>query len=273
MISSAEATGRSPAEDKERDDLRYSSRKSRDRDRDRERRRSRSNTPPRVSRRDRDRGRERDGDRDRDQGRDRERDSGRERDRDRGRGRDRDRDRGLKEGKSGGGKSYKGVDYSKIIEGYAQMMPAERVKAKMKLQLSQTAANDTAIGTSSAWERFDFNKDAPLDDDDEETEVAEDDISVVKNLGRSFRFSAVEARREKEVQAAHDQAMFGAPVAASSPVNDSPEPANEAEEDENDAAVGNNGNHLNSNPLLSDKVLSLQQGSWRDRARRIQTGS
>lgn len=48
--------------------------------------------------------------------------------------------------------------------------------------------------------------------------------------------------------------MFGAPVAASSPVNHSPEPVKEAEEDENDAAVGTNGNHLNSNPLLSDKV-------------------
>lgn len=26
------------------------------------------------------------------------------------------------------------------------------------------------MGMSSGWERFDFNKDAPLDDDDEETE-------------------------------------------------------------------------------------------------------
>lgn len=116
---------RSPADEKERDDLRHSSRKSRDMDmdRDRERRSSRSNSPPRVSRRrDRDRGRERDGDRDRDQSRDRERDRGRERDRDRDRGRERDRDRGLKERGSGSSKSDRGVDYSKIIVGYSQMV-------------------------------------------------------------------------------------------------------------------------------------------------------
>jgi len=32
------------------------------------------------------------------------------------------------------------------------------------------AAKDTNVGMSSGWERFDFNKDAPLDDDDDETE-------------------------------------------------------------------------------------------------------
>jgi hypothetical protein len=30
------------------------------------------------------------------------------------------------------------VDYSRLIEGYDRMTPAERVKAKMKLQLSET---------------------------------------------------------------------------------------------------------------------------------------
>ncbi|KAG0461585.1 hypothetical protein HPP92_021517 [Vanilla planifolia] len=62
------------------------------------------------------------------------------------------------------------VDYSLVIEGYSNMTPAERVKAKMKFQLSRTAAKDSTIGMSSGWERFDFNKDAPLDDGDDEIE-------------------------------------------------------------------------------------------------------
>lgn len=239
-------------DERERDDARYSSKRSREsRDSDRERRRrrrsrSRSYSPPRVYH-----------SRDRDRDRDRERD------------RKRDKDRSSKESKSD-----RVVDYSQQIEGYSQMTPAERVKAKMKLQLSQTAAKDTTMGMSSGWERFDFNKDAPLDDDDEETEVAEDDISVVKNIGRSFRFSAVEARREEELKAAHDHAMFGAAsAAASSPVNLSHETVGSAEESENDTAVGNNGNDLTTTPFVSDKVLSMQQGSWRDRARRFQNES
>ncbi|KAK1305949.1 hypothetical protein QJS10_CPA10g01738 [Acorus calamus] len=54
--------------------------------------------------------------------------------------RDSDRRRGersSRDGKSGGGGGG-GVDYSKLIEGYSQMTPAERVKAKMKHQLSRT---------------------------------------------------------------------------------------------------------------------------------------
>ncbi|CAA6670599.1 unnamed protein product [Spirodela intermedia] len=97
--------------------------------------------------------------------------------------------------------------YSQLIDDYSQMTPAERVKAKMKLQLSQTAAKDMANGVTTGWERFDFDKEAPLDD--EEIEVAEDDESLVKDIGRSFRLTAVESRREEEVKAAHDQAMFG----------------------------------------------------------------
>jgi len=123
--------------------------------------------------------------------------------------------------------------------------------------------------------------------------VAEDDVAVVKDIGRSFRFSAVEvtylftnkcdsilimirgisitefkffryahfylkARREEEVKAAHDQAMFGA--AAASPVNLTTETirsANESEEDTNDTAVGHGGNHLNSTSLISDKAKTL----------------
>uniref|UniRef100_A0A0R0FAK5 Uncharacterized protein n=1 Tax=Glycine max TaxID=3847 RepID=A0A0R0FAK5_SOYBN len=79
------------------------------------------------------------------------------------------------------------IDYYKLIPGYDRMSSAERVKAKMKLQLSETAAQDSEKG--EGWERFEFNKDAPLDD--EEVEVAEDDASLVKHIGQSFRFSAV----------------------------------------------------------------------------------
>ncbi|XP_054822034.1 uncharacterized protein LOC129320548 isoform X2 [Prosopis cineraria] len=81
-----------------------------------------------------------------------------------------------------------GPDYARLIRGYDKMSPAERIKAKMKLQLSETAENDSEKGVG--WERFEFNKDAPVDD--EEIEVAEDDASLVKHIGQSFRFSAVE---------------------------------------------------------------------------------
>ncbi|KAJ0989565.1 hypothetical protein J5N97_007921 [Dioscorea zingiberensis] len=150
-----------------------------------------------------------------------------------------------------------GVNYSQLIEGYAQMTPAERVKAKMKLQLSQTAAKDMAKGINTGWERFDFNKDAPLDDD-VEIEAAEDDAPVIKGIGQSFRFSAVEAKREADVTAAHEQAMFGAPTTSllTEPVSIEDNEPKEAEREEP------------HNPFLSDKVIAMQQGSWRDRARK-----
>ncbi|XP_020582716.1 uncharacterized protein LOC110026196 [Phalaenopsis equestris] len=142
------------------------------------------------------------------------------------------------------------------------MTPAERVKAKMKLQLSQTAAKDSAMGMSSGWERFDFNKDAPLDDDSDEIEVAEDDASLVKEIGNSFRFSAVQAKREEQIKAAHDEAMFGASTI--SPVITESETSKDAEKSGNE--------NQPKNLLISDKVLAMQQGSWRDRAGRFKSG-
>ncbi|KAH7660061.1 hypothetical protein IHE45_16G073800 [Dioscorea alata] len=172
-------------------------------------------------------------------------------------GGNRDRERSRRSPKRESSKSKNaGVDYSQLIEGYAQMAPAERVKAKMKLQLSQTAANDMSKGTG--WERFDFNKDAPLDDDDE-IEVAEDDASVVKGIGQSFRFAAVEAKREADVKAAHDQAMFGAPRTSPLTLEPASIQDNEPKEAESEEL---------RNPLLSEKVIAMQQGSWRDRARK-----
>ncbi|GAB2213199.1 hypothetical protein Droror1_Dr00021220 [Drosera rotundifolia] len=150
------------------------------------------------------------------------------------------------------------VDYARLIHGYDHMTPAERVKAKMKLQLSQTAEKDSMMGSGSGWERFDFNKDAPLDD--EEMEVADDDAAVVKRIGQSFRFSKIEARREKEIRDAHEAAMFGAPALPPSVSSESKQDGdNEIREiDAKDTATD----------LISDKVLAKQQGSWRDRVRK-----
>ncbi|KAG9439911.1 hypothetical protein H6P81_020076 [Aristolochia fimbriata] len=145
------------------------------------------------------------------------------------------------------------IDYSRLIEGYDNMSAAERVKAKMKLQLSETASKDEM--KNSGWERFEFDKEAPLDD--EEIEVAEDDADVVKSMEQGYRFSAVEAKQEAESEAAHDRAMFGRPTVSS------------GGREKEFAVEGTTANDANSSVnLLSDKVLSMQQGSWRDRARK-----
>ncbi|VAH63116.1 unnamed protein product [Triticum turgidum subsp. durum] len=93
--------------------------------------------------------------------------------------------------------------------------PAERVKAKMKLQLSETASKDSTLGTATvSWGRFEFNKDAPLDEDDNDVEVANDDATLVKHIGKSFRLSTVESKNENIVRDAHDEAMFGVPMSS-----------------------------------------------------------
>ncbi|KZV31255.1 hypothetical protein F511_13049 [Dorcoceras hygrometricum] len=196
------------------------------------------------------------------------------------------RDGGRKEGR---------IDFAKLIEGYDRMVSiavensflSERVKAKMKLQLSKTgndvlpqfsasdvqihviccmiaqkialwcSENDETMGKGSGWERFDFNTDAPLDD--EEVEAGEDDAAVVKHIGHSFRFAAVERRREEEIKAAHDEAMFGA--------SSFPQPAKTNDERE-DGPLEEIVDTAPESNLLSDQVLTLQQGSWRDRARK-----
>ncbi|KAM0892446.1 hypothetical protein ACQ4PT_025750 [Festuca glaucescens] len=89
--------------------------------------------------------------------------------------------------KGHGGRDGGKVDYPRLIEGYDKMTPAERVKAKMKLQLSETASKDSTLGTATVgWGRFEFNKDAPLDEDDNDVEGANDDASLVKHIGKSF---------------------------------------------------------------------------------------
>ncbi|XP_065876582.1 uncharacterized protein [Euphorbia lathyris] len=158
-----------------------------------------------------------------------------------------------------GGKERKGEgDFAQLIPGYEKMTPAERVKARMKFQLDETAENDSNKGMVSGWERFEFDKDAPLDD--EEIEAVEDDVAVVKHIGQSFRFSAVEARKEEKIKAAHDEAMFGAPALPGSTISDSEPEADNSKKESNETQVAAG--------LLSEKVLAKQQGSWRDRARK-----
>ncbi|PKI78049.1 serine/threonine-protein kinase fray2 [Punica granatum] len=250
-------------------------RKKPDRDGDADR-----NRQARVSdRRHRSRSRERDRDRDRDRRsrrRSRSRDRHGDRDRDRHRRRrSRSRSRSFSPRRSGNRRSVsprdqrrsekvrkerndggRSTDYSKLIDGYDRMTPAERVKAKMKLQLAETSERDEANGMGSGWERFEFDKDTPLDD--EEIEVAEDDAALVKHIGQSFRFSAVEARREEQIKAAHDEAMFGSSAHAPDVTEDADLEGNNKASNENNPATN----------LLSDKVLARQQGSWRDRARK-----
>ncbi|KAL7098660.1 hypothetical protein ACP275_09G032100 [Erythranthe tilingii] len=172
-----------------------------------------------------------------------------------------DRRRSEKGKKRGEVRSGSAIDFAKLIEGYDNMTPAERVKAKMKLQLSKTAEDDETIGKGSGWERFDFNKDAPLDD--EEVEAVEDDGALVKRMGQSFRFSAVQARKEEEIRAAHDEAMFGGSSYPLPPQIDS-----EKEEEENHIVNESIETTSAVTSLLSDQVLAMQKkGSWRDRVR------
>lgn len=230
--------------------------RERHRDKDRERRRRRSRSRSRSPRRERKSERRR---------RSRSRSPRRERrfeKRSRSRSRSPRRRRRSERDKEGEGKRAKerngGVDYSRLIDGYDAMSPAERVKAKMKLQLAETARKDPTKGMGSGWERFEFDKDAPLDD--EEVEAAGDDAAVLKQIGHSFRFSAIEARREEQLKTAHDEAIFGSStVPTSIGVNSESEEENEKKDSSINAPATN---------LLSEKVLAKQPGSWRDRVRK-----
>ncbi|KAI3853777.1 hypothetical protein MKW92_040307 [Papaver armeniacum] len=159
------------------------------------------------------------------------------------------------------------VDYAKLIKGYAEMTPAERVKAKMKLQLAQTVEKDTSKGMGAGWERFEFNKDAPLDEG-EEMEAAEDETNLVKKAGQTFRFSAIESRREEQIKAAHDDAMFGVPTAEASTslaeLEEKEPIVEDSRKESSDSGLGAN--------IISEKVLAKQTGSWRDRARKLKDG-
>uniref|UniRef100_A0A5B7BD23 Uncharacterized protein n=1 Tax=Davidia involucrata TaxID=16924 RepID=A0A5B7BD23_DAVIN len=268
--SSRVSNDRNPRRDGDKIDVEKERERSRDRDRHL-RRRSRSRSRDGRGSRHRHRSREKRRRRSRSRSVSDE-DRGRRR---RGRGRSRSRSlsprdrRSQKSSRGDGGKDKgvgkvgkernAGIDYGRLIEGYDKMSPAERVKAKMKLQLSETAEKDTTKGMGSGWERFEFDRDAPLDD--EEIEAAEDDAVLVKHIGQSFRFSAVEARREEEIKAAHDEAMFGASSILPSVSTDDEANWEDNKKESNDAAPVTS--------LISDTVLAMQQNSWRGRARKL----
>ncbi|CAM0882174.1 unnamed protein product [Alopecurus aequalis] len=177
---------------------------------------------------------------------------------------DRRRDDGGDDRQKGrGGRDGGKVDYSRLIQGYDKMTPAERVKAKMKLQLSETASKDSTLGTATVgWGRFEFNKDAPLDEDDDGVEGANDDASLVKHIGKSFRLSAVESKNENIVRDAHDEAMFGVPT------NVDTETSEELKTNDEGKTAGDVEAQPSSS-LISDELLAMQKGSWRERIQKL----
>eukprot|EP00850_Spirogloea_muscicola_P009679 SM000055S18213 [mRNA] locus=s55:15525:16916:+ [translate_table: standard] len=93
------------------------------------------------------------------------------------------------------------------------MSAAERVKAQMKLQLSEMVSKDTAKGMTGEWERFDFSSSAPLDDDASLQQPENGETWGELNLhheavGASL-FSSQTQKKEAQLQAAHDAAIFG----------------------------------------------------------------
>ncbi|QHO12076.1 uncharacterized protein DS421_15g503730 [Arachis hypogaea] len=66
--------------------------------------------------------------------------------------------------------------------------------------------------------------------------VAEDDAFLVKQIGQSFRYSKIQARREEQIQAAHDEAIFGA-SALPPPTSTDSEPERENEKEVDKKAV------------------------------------
>ncbi|CAN4092824.1 unnamed protein product [Withania somnifera] len=122
------------------------------------------------------------------------------------------------------------LDYSKLIQSYEKMTPAERVKAKMKLQLSESAV--------------------------------EDDGALVNHIGKSFRLSAVETRREEQIRAAHDEAIFGAPSLVPLPPSTETDVVEEVYSKKDISKISP------ATCLISGQALAMQGGSWRDRVRR-----
>lgn len=172
------------------------------------------------------------------------------------------------------------LDYAKLIPGFGDMTPAEKVREKMKLQLSDTVSKDTEKGMDAEWERFVFNKNAPLDDDAKfdyfgDGTGARDDTGFLQNTGSTFlSANTSQAKREAHLQAAHDAAIFGPPDAgmssektASSSIQFDGSLSREADVD-NDTDGQPAGAPAKSS-LLSDQVLALQQGSWRERALKL----
>ncbi|KAL2643383.1 hypothetical protein R1flu_010970 [Riccia fluitans] len=183
-------------------------------------------------------------------------------------------------------------NYSKLIPNFDSMTPAEKVKAKMKLQLSETVVKDKSKGMSDEWERFDFDKNAPLDDDAKQDYFGDgtgagDDTTFLKNTGSTFVSWTNQVTREAERQSIHDNAIFGPPqglrIRVSKPEAHPEVEKNDHSQDSEDqpviveeAAVC----HKDETPdeslmakpgatmVVSEQVIAMQQaGSWQERAR------
>lgn len=161
------------------------------------------------------------------------------------------------------------------------MTPAEKVKAKMKLQLSQTVVKDTGKGVEEEWERFDFNKDAPLDGDAQQDYFgdgtgASTDTAQIDNLGGSHLFITEQAKREARLQAAHEAAIFGAPVV----VEDKDKKRRSSRRERarsNSRGVDDDGyEDVKDNAVakvsgvVSEQIIALQAGSsWQERIKKM----
>ncbi|KAI3970595.1 hypothetical protein MKX01_024242, partial [Papaver californicum] len=76
------------------------------------------------------------------------------------------------------------------------------------------------------------------------------------------------SRREEQIKAAHDDAMFGVPTAETSTSLAELENKEPIEEDtRKESSESGLGAYI-----ISEKVLAKQTGSWRDRARKLKDG-
>ncbi|CAM6025477.1 unnamed protein product [Sphagnum balticum] len=178
-------------------------------------------------------------------------------------------------------------DFLKLIPNFDSMTPAEKVKAKMKLQLSETVVKDTAKGMTGEWERFDFDKDAPLDDEAKLDYFGDKgrQTSLICRTGNRSQF-ILQARREAQIQAAHDAAIFGAPVATTHELKTkkggSGHRVRDSEEDNWAARRRSDVTSLTDEEerpkvtetpgtgVVSEQIIAMQSaGSWQERAKKM----
>ncbi|EFJ38754.1 hypothetical protein SELMODRAFT_437618 [Selaginella moellendorffii] len=156
-------------------------------------------------------------------------------------------------------RSGKASRSEELIPDYDRMTPAERVKARMNFQLSQTAAKDK---DTKNWERFDFDKSAPLDEEEEDSNprsssAGPDDTSSLRNTAGSYLSYSSQLTREKRTEAAHDAAMFGS---GSVP---------KEEEQQAPSSHVEKNHEKKASDLLSEEVIAMQKDSWQERLRKM----